>query len=131
MKAIEKMASAKVKWTSELGDLKKGKIPRPGTISNRLHDRMRIKRVAAKGKISSVFFLSPVIPSNKSKIDSNIHSNKFCTFPGTISFFLNAKRKKAIIKNVKTIAITKVLVKFIPKKLKTGSPVKAMCIFIS
>mgnify|MGYP007017320519 CR=1 FL=1 len=82
--------------------------------------------MAHNGNISTVLSLFPVILSIKLKMDSIIHSKKFCMRDG-INFLDFKPQKKAVkIKTATIVAITYVLVT--PKKF---SPIKPnACIYI-
>jgi hypothetical protein len=111
-----------VKFKSELGALKKGKTPTPGSISSKLEDNMRINSVADSGKISFVVSLFPVTESKKLKRVSNMVSQKFWDFSGTILAFLKEAAKR-IERNVTRITPNKkVLVTGKPKTSNISSP---------
>ena len=87
---------------SELGDLKKGKTPTPGISSIKLEHNTKINIVAHIGNISFVLSLLPVILSTKLKMDSIIHSKKFCVLEGINFLFFKPKKKvKKINKQIK------------------------------
>lgn len=82
--------------------------------------------VAHNGNISIVLSLFPVILSIKLKMDSIIHSKKFCMRDG-INFLDFKPQKKAVkIKTATIVAITYVLVT--PKKFSPINP--NACIYI-
>jgi hypothetical protein len=62
---MEIMAKAKVRFRSELGDLKILKIPSPGISSTKLQKIIKRNKVPARGKICLVLASLPVMELKK------------------------------------------------------------------